>query len=409
MTSGATPPAPAAARLRDLSIVHFAHGPWQDIWRDRQHIFSRLARDNGVLYVEPRQYSLADWRRGEVPAEAWQTPRLQHWRDGLWLYRHPPWAPRTDWPGLQGLMRGLRRRALLAAMRQRGFRAPITWFYQPKDAELVGTLGERLIIYQVVDEYAAFRYHSPEKQQRLRALESYWLPRADLVITSSHALLAAKAPFNPNTVLVHNGVDFDAYERVRLAQAEPPADIAGLPRPIVGYVGHVSARLNLPLLAEIARSRPAWSLVIVGSVWDRGCEADLAVLRALPNVHFLGAKAADQVPAYTYSFDVGLIPYLPGEEAQNINPIKLYEYLAAGKPVVSLELPALDGFRHLVRVAETPAGYVAALEAALGDTDPAVVANRRQVAAENTWDRRVEQISAHVSARLAGRPVRGSP
>jgi glycosyltransferase involved in cell wall biosynthesis len=386
--------------LRGAQIVHFAHGPWHDIWRTRQHIFSRLALENTVLYVEPKVYSLSALCRGRMRPEDLRTPRLQHEADGLWLYRHPVWAPRTAQLGLRQLTRRLRWLALRRAMARLGLRHPITWVFQPKDAELVGTLGERLIVCHVNDEYAAYRFHSPEKRQHILEGERRLLSRADLVIVTSHALLEAKAPLNPHIVLVPNGVDWAAFERVRQANMPPPEDIGWLRRPIVGYVGHISIRLDLPLLAEIARQRPDWSLALVGSVWETGCEENMAALRALPNVHFLGKKAPTEVPRYVYACDACLIPYCQGEEARYINPIKLYEYLAAGKPVVSVDIPALDGFRHVIHTASSTDTFVAALEAALHETEPALVEQRRRLAAENSWERRVEAIGAAVTQAL---------
>jgi glycosyltransferase involved in cell wall biosynthesis len=291
-------------------------------------------------------------------------------------------------------------------MARLGLRHPITWVFHPKDTELVGTLGERLVVYHMVDQYAAFRFLSPEQRQRIQEGERQFLPRADLVIATSQALLAEKAPLNPRIVWVPNGVDFAAFERVRQANMPPPQDVAQLSRPIVGYVGHISIRLDLPLLAEIARQRPDWSLVLVGSVWEKKCEREMAALCALPNVHFLGAKAPTEVPRYVYAFDACLIPYCQGKEADHINPIKLYEYLAAGKPVVSVDIPALDGFRHVIRTAGSPDTFVAALEAALHETDPALVEERRRLAAENSWEHRVEAIGAAVAQVLG---TRGHP
>jgi glycosyltransferase involved in cell wall biosynthesis len=213
-------------------------------------------------------------------------------------------------------------------------------------------------------------------------------------------LLEAKRHLNPHTVLVPNGADFAAFEKARHSAAPPPEDIAKLRRPIIGYSGHISLRLDLPLLAEITRRRPEWSLVLVGSVWEEGCQEELDALRALPNIHFLGQKTPEQVPHYIYAFDVGLIPYRQGEEARNINPIKLYEYLAAGRPVVTIDIPALDGFRHVVRIADSVATFVAQVEAALHEDDPDLKEERRRLAAENTWEQRVEKISALIQARL---------
>ena len=397
------------SHLQGAHIVCFAPNPWNDLWRNRHHIFSRLARENTVLYVEPKVYSLADLRRGQMGVEDLRRPRCQHEADGLWLYRHPVWAPRTARPGLKQLMRRLRRLALRRAMARLGMCRPITWVFQPIHAELVGTLGECLIVYHVVDQYAAFRYHSLEKRQRIQDEERQLLPRADLVVVSSQALLAAKSSLNPHIVVVPNGVDLAAFERVWQSNVPPPEDVAQLRHPIIGYSGHISVRLDLPLVTEIARRRPDWSLALVGTVWERGCEEELQVLRALPNVHFLGQKAPEQVPQYICAFDACLIPYRQGEEAYHSSPIKLYEYLAAGKPVVGIDIPALDGFRAVVHVADSPETFVRSLEAALREDGSTLVKERRRLAAANTWERRVEQISTAIQTRLEDMSGDSSP
>ncbi|MBL8046618.1 MAG: glycosyltransferase, partial [Anaerolineales bacterium] len=391
---------PNSPKLQSEHILLFAHNAWNEVWRNNQHISSRLARENLVLYVEPKVYPLSKLRRGQVPKAVWAQPRLTHAQDSLWLYRHPVWAPRMPAKlGLDKLMRQLRRTALLSALRQLKFKPNfLSWVYQPKDSELVGQMGERFIIYSVVDEYAAFGHQTPEAQQFIRERERQLLQIADLVLVTSPALLASKSSLNPSTVWVPNGVDFTLFEQAWRANEPLPEDIIRLPRPIVGYSGHISGRLNLPLLKQLAEMRPNWSVVLVGSVWETGAEAQLAALRQLPNVYFLGQKPAAHVPHYISGFDVALIPYLQNEESRNINPIKLYEYLAMGKPVVTVDIPALDGFRHLVRMGDSADNFSVQIQAALTKNSLILVDERRQVAAANTWDQRAEHISRLIQA-----------
>lgn len=386
---------PNSPKLQGAHILLFAHNAWSEVWRNNQHISSRLARENLVLYVEPKIYSLSKLRRGQVPKAEWAQPRLRHAQDGLWLYRHPVWAPRMPAKlGLDRLIQRLRRAALQHAMRQLKFNKDfISWTYQPRDSELTGQMGERFIIYSVVDEYAAFGHQTPEKQRFIREREQELLRMADLVFVTSPALYTSKSPFNLHTFWVPNGVDFTLFEKAWQANVPLPEDIAQLPRPIVGYSGHISGRLNLPLLAQLASRRPEWSFVLVGSVWETGAEAQLATLRNLSNVHFLSQKPAAQVPHYISAFDVALIPYYQNEESRNINPIKLYEYLAMGKPVVSVDIPALDGFRQVVRIGDSVETYSEQIQTALTENSPGLISERRQLAAANTWDQRAEQIS----------------
>jgi len=392
---------PHAPQLHGAHILLFAHNAWNEVWRNNQHIASRLAHENVVLYVEPKIYPLAKLRRGQVPKAEWTQPRLTHAQDGLWLYRHPVWAPRMPAKrGLDGVMRRLRRAALQHVMRQLKFNQNfISWTYQPKDSELTGQMGESLIIYSIVDEYAAFGHQTPEKQRFIRERERELLRMADIVFVTSPALFESKSPHNPHTVWVPNGVDFTLFEKAWRANAPLPEDIARMPRPIVGYSGHISGRLNLPLLAQLAQRRPEWSFALVGSVWETNAEAQFAALRQLPNVHFLGQKSAAQVPYYISAFDVALIPYHQNEESRNINPIKLYEYLALGKPIVSVDIPALNGFRHMVRIGDSVEAYSTQIQAALTENSPSLVSERRQLAAANTWDQRAEQISRLVRMR----------
>ena len=168
--------------------------------------------------------------------------------------------------------------------------------------------------------------------------------------------------------------------------------------PILGYSGHTSSRLDLPLLHALAVARPAWQFVFAGSVSDAGCVDELAALRALPNVHFLGLLPVEQVPQFTAACDVGLIPYRVNDETRAISSLKLYEFLAAGKPVVSARVPAAEEHADIVFVVNSSVeAWIAGIEAALASNgDSSAAAARQRVAAANTWDDRVEQISVLV-------------
>jgi glycosyltransferase involved in cell wall biosynthesis len=159
--------------------------------------------------------------------------------------------------------------------------------------------------------------------------------------------------------------------------------------------------VDLALLADVAAQRPDWRIELVGPL-SYGLDADeLARLRALPNVHFAGAVPPEQVPAVMAGCDVGLIPYKLNEQTRHVNPLKVYEYLAAGKPVVGTPLPELAQFQPLVRVAGDVDGFVGAVEAALAEgDDPQAVAARLAAAAANTWDVRVERMVGLIGEAL---------
>ena len=191
-------------------------------------------------------------------------------------------------------------------------------------------------------------------------------------------------------------MDYRAFQQ---AIAFPLPSTAG---PILGYSGHTSNRLDLPLLHALAVARPAWQFVFAGSVSDVGCVDELAALRALPNVHFHGLLPVEQVPQFTARCDVGLIPYRVNDETRAISSLKLYEFLAAGKPVVSARVPAAEEHADVVFIADSSVeAWITAIEAGLASGgDSAATAARQRVAAANTWEERVERISALVQGLL---------
>jgi glycosyltransferase involved in cell wall biosynthesis len=180
-----------------------------------------------------------------------------------------------------------------------------------------------------------------------------------------------------------------------------PEDIAGIPSPRVGVVGVHDERLDVDALVTIAREEPSWHVILVGPVQPG--DVDEAALRELPNVHLLGGKTLEELPAYLKALDVALIPYKVNELTRNIFPLKLYEYLAAGLPVVAGNLPELAPFSDRVALATSPREYVSLVRAALASDDAEARAARSACAAENSWDKRVEEISDLVEQMLVNK------
>ena len=389
--------------LEGESIVCFAPDPWEGPWRNRHHIMTRLARRNRVLYVEPRVYwneAWTAWRSGK-PASAglWQTP------EGIWVFRFPLWLPMVG--KLPGRVIGaLRDRMLRGILRRLDMERPILWLYRPDHVDLPGCCGEKLVVYHVVDEYAGYDAEKTEpdairRLEVLREMERSLLHRADLVFVVSEPLYRSKSPYNPHTFLVPNGVDFEAFSS---AVGKPePSDVADIPHPRVGYVGVLNDKIDLALLQSVAEGRPQWQLVVVGPVMVRRGQEKVDALAALPNVHMLGHRSAHSVPSYMLALDVGLMPYRLNLWTANISPLKLYEYLAAGLPIVSTPIPAVAPFAGVIHVAE-PDEFVAEIEVALSDMAPEQVERRRRVAGQHTWDSRVEEISMRIEEVLGPRP-----
>jgi len=390
-------------------ILCFAPGPWDDIWRNRHHIMSRLARANRVLYVEPWPYvrsTLSRLRDGGIGvSDMVRSGQLHQPLTNLYVYQPPLWTPRTGRFPPSSITRTIYIGLLRRVLRQLRFERPILWLFLPDMEVFIGRFGEQLVVYHIVDEYSGYSGVSDSWRPVLLRMEEQLARRADLVFVTSPTLLESKRRLNERVVLVPNAVDFAAFSAILGSESQPPHDMAAIPSPIVGYVGAINDKVNLGLLVQVARRRTDWSLALVGPVAVANHESQYALkkLEALPNVYLLGRKKVEDVPSYIAACDVCLLPYRVNEWTRSIDSLKLYEYLACGKPVVATDVPAARRFSEFVMVAVDETEFAAGIDAALSEDGPEMQARRRAVASEHTWDQRVESLSAAIEERSGKR------
>lgn len=296
-------------------------------------------------------------------------------------------------PG-SGLARGVNRRLLVRQVRSvlRGLpsRPVQLWSFAPDVAYLAGRFDEERLVYYCVDEFSEFEGYDAATISRL---ERELMGRADLVITTSRRLLEAKSPHHPNTHLVPHGVDYDHFAKATHPDTAIPDDIASLPAPRLGFFGLIQEWVDVELLTELARRRPAWSIVLIGEL-----RAHLPEQERPANLHVLGRRDYAMLPGYCRGFDVGLIPFRINELTRNVNPIKLREYLAAGLPVVSTPLPEVQAYASLVEIADGADAFEQACERALGSRDVASAERRKRAMQTETWRAKVETLSDLVAA-----------
>jgi glycosyltransferase involved in cell wall biosynthesis len=388
-------PEPSGLRGKDIVCVGFADWDTQ-LWTNQHHLMSRLARDNRVLFIESlglRRPQLARrdlvrvWRRlrrGLAPPRA---------TDGLHVLS-PLVLPFHRSRIVRGLNRRLLPALVRAAARRLGLRQPILWAYVPQAETLVGALDPSLVIYHCVDDIAA---HERIDTSSFRAAEQRFTARADLVLASSPSLADRMRGLSHNVLYAPNVADTELFARALQPGAADPA-LAQLPEPRILFTGAiVSVKLDFGLLVELARLRPEWSFALVGPVGLGDPRTDVSSLAAEPNIHLLGPRPYAELPQVLRGGQAGLIPYARNELTESIFPMKVYEYLAAGLPVVATPLPALAGVAD-VAVAEDAPGLAALLDEALaGDTQP-MRAERSRRAASHSWDHRLQEIAAATGA-----------
>jgi glycosyltransferase involved in cell wall biosynthesis len=283
-------------------------------------------------------------------------------------------------------------------MRLTGVRKPLTWFVVPHLASVAGELGEQLSVYYCIDDYASLPDVDPEA---VRLMDDTLTRKADVVFVASGTLLERKRAMNPNTHVSPHGVDYDHFVKAQDPALAIPSDVADLvgKGPIIGFFGLIERWIELDLIGYLAKQRPDWTFLMIGRVAVP--EADVP---RLPNLRFLGRRPYETLPAYGKAFTAAIIPYHLTPQVINSNPIKLREYLAMGKPIVSVSTPEIDKFADYVAIARSHEEYLAKLDHAVARGLTAEQIERQTaLAATMTWDANLRKVMAIVDENLNAR------
>ncbi|HYI48462.1 MAG TPA: UDP-galactopyranose mutase [Allosphingosinicella sp.] len=335
----------ACANRPDLALICFSHLRWNFVFQRPQHLMSRFARTRRVIYWEEPESALPHCQPAlgvRVCAETGVVVVTPSLPEGL--------APEAREEILEGLLNGY-------LARERG--PFVRWYYTPMMLPISRHVPAACTVYDCMDELANFRFAPPE----LLELESELFAAADVVFTGGYSLYEAKKARHDNIHPFPSSVDRAHFSKARGEIAEP-ADQAALPGPRLGFYGVIDERMDLDLVAALADAHPGWSIVMIGPV----VKIDPAELPQRANLHFLGSRTYDELPAYLAGWDVALMPFAINDSTRFISPTKTPEYLAGGCPVVST--PIADVVRHYgdigaVFIADGAAAFTSACEDAL--------------------------------------------
>lgn len=281
---------------------------------------------------------------------------------------------------LHFILKGLSRRLKLDK--------PVLWLYHPLDVALLRWLKDiRCSCFDWAEDWPEyFSELSFKRRQSLSRKEIEIIKKSDIVFTVSRALLARAREINPNSYQLFDGTLpelFDASVKVL------PADMRDIPKPVIGYSGTISFRVDIELLLESCRELADCSFVFVGEVLKLN-PAAVSILKAQPNIYFLGAKEYMQIPHYLMNFDLCIIPYL--ESITVATPTKIFDYLATGLPVVSTPFPDSESFQGLIYTAYSRSEFLSMIKKALTEKDINLPKKRIDMASMNTWAKRAEEI-----------------
>lgn len=372
------------------TIICFASG-WDYHPTSKHHIMRMLADRNNIIWV--------NWHASRRPNI--RPADLRHMVGRLWQVRQGPRRVSDSISVITPLQAPLPgsawarrwnawnvRRAVNNIMDKLPRRPVQIWSFAPDVSDLIGAFDEELALYYCVDAFGEFPgYDRALIERRERELMS----RCDLVITTSPPLYETRKQLHPNVHFVQHGVNYAHLSRAVDRTLAVPKELQALRRPVIGFVGIVGEWVDLDLVAGIARSRPDASVVMIGpEMISRGPCA------GLPNIHWLGGRSHQVLPDYLQCFDVALIPFKQTALTYNANPIKLYEYLAAGVPAVCSTLPSVKQVPRSVWLADHVGDMVRCCDEAFACNTSADRRARSRAMQSESWTARLEQISTHL-------------
>jgi glycosyltransferase involved in cell wall biosynthesis len=384
--------------LEGENIICFAKD-WSEDPTSNNHVMRLLARKNRVLWLNsiatraPKLSSSADvgkiarkvrdFARGPVEV----APNLHVYTPLVLPFPHLPAAATVN----HGIVR-----ATLAVLRRKlDMDRYQLWSFLPTALPYLGMPGESLVVYYCTDEWSRFSYVDGA---RIGTMERQLCRQADVVFTTARTLLERKRVWNPETHLALHGVDHQHFASALDPATTIPEELADCRGPVIGFFGLIHDWIDLRLLAHVAERRPEWTVAVIGKA-----SVDLAPLQRLPNVKLLGRRPYQELPRYCKAFTVGTMPFVLNELTSNVNPIKMREYLSAGLPVVSTDLPEVRGYGDGVRIARTPDEFLAACDEAVASDHPERRRARSEAMAGESWEAKVAELGRHVRAAQARR------
>ena len=348
------------------TLIVFCHLRWDFVFQRPQHLMTRLAEHYRILFVEEPVHNEGEAHLKKTAVAPNITVCQPH--TGI----QAPGFHDDQIPTLQ---------ALLADLVPEGER-PVVWFYTPMALPLLQGFDPALVVYDCMDELAAFKNAPKQLLQRENAL----LNIADLCFTGGPSLYQSKRERHANAHCFSSSVDAKHFRKA-LDRDDSHAEQNHLPRPRLGFYGVIDERFDTDLVKQVAEARPDWQIVLVGPV----VKIDPANLPRANNIHYMGQRTYDQLPQFLAGWDVCLLPFALNESTKFISPTKVLEYMAAELPSVSTPITDVKvPYGDVVAIADTPEKFIAACDRMLAMNDAqksALVDRMRAIVANTSWDK----------------------
>lgn len=379
---------------KNINFIWVSTQDWDDVWTRKQRFAQLFARaGHRVLYIEgqlhwPGYLRAKNLRYTNRAFRFLKKPRLAE--PNLYIATPPLMLPgQMMSTKINKINKHLLINQIQKLANALNFYNPILWLYPPDSANLIGKFNESAVVFDCVDDWSHFKGLVSQKtvQNYMNALFS----QSNLVFSTHENLHNQIRDLSKEAYLVPNGVEPEHFKKALSPETVIPADVIGFSKPIIGFIGSVQYWLDFELIYFLASKRPNWSFVFIGPV---GARVDLSELMNLPNIYFLGKRRYDELPGYCKAFDVCINPFKLDELSKSVDPLKVYEYLATGKPIVTVNMPAMNRFGDVVQVAHDNDSFLRELDLAVNSgLDDKMIEARLLHAQTHSWKKRFEQIN----------------
>lgn len=380
--------------MEDKDIVLLSTADWDNpFWTNKQHVAIELSKAGyKVFYIDSIGLRAPSLNKKDVSrimkriSKMFKAPRKI--QDNLWVWS-PVTLPWNKYKIIREFNKKYLRSMIFFWTSVLKFREKILWTYNPLTIQLLNTKNYKKVIYHCVDE---IKDQPGMPVDILVEAEDELIKKADIVFVTSPQLYETRKSLNEHTYYHSNVADFNHFNQSITIDYPKPKDIEMMEGPVLGFVGAISSyKVNFELLGFLASERPDYNIVLIGLVGEGDPDTDIEMLKKFSNIIFLGPKSYNELPAYLKYFDIAMLPNVINSYTDNMFPMKFFEYLAAGRNVVSVNLKSIREFTDYVRCASTKEEFLECVDDILaGNSIP--LDKKLELAKQYTYKERTKKM-----------------
>ena len=352
--------------LKGIDLLCFSHLRWGFVFQRPNHLLSRFSKHQRVFFIEEPLFTAEE-----------EKLQIENYNESLFIV-----TPHIKEGLSEEEIQGRQKKFINQLIAKMDVNRYFSWYYTPMALPFTDHLAPEMVIYDCMDELSAFKFAPPQ----ISVLEKELFKKADIVFTGGNSIYEFKKDQHPNIYSFPSSIDKNHFGLAR-TKLDDPEDQKHIPHPRFGFFGVVDERFDIEMIDSVAKARPEWQFIILGPV----VKIDPAHLPRYENVHYLGGKKYEELPAYIAGWDVALVPFAMNESTRFISPTKTPEYLAAGKPVISSPIRDVVrpyGDNKLVHIVNNADEFISAAEKELGKKRKSAWLRKvDDFLAFNSWDR----------------------